>query len=448
MPREWDGQNQGRAASDGALLSHKGFLLWGFPTAASSRCSHPRDPNRDHLRTQRTRHPSSHHHCTHSPKAAHWLCFTQKKSPTDRWLVKQSGPNLSTSTRALWWMQQMPKIGRETGGSPAQLLHGTPRQAGNEHRERQIPQSPCRCRLPQERFWDRGGRWCWGHHSSPPRLWDLSLLGSSRSPSTAGPRSLAEGTDFICGCLRRGRGIPSQPTWLGLRPNPAWSFTWLSTTPGTVFPIPFDCGSPIPPGIAKGRQHSPEEGGKWILRPLPSAPLGCPAPSPLPRVGGMLPWHIWGVAPNHVPPTKAPQDAQHGMLPKAVLLAGVRPLRPSPRKAGGGHDSSAPGRSLSKRRGPRRAWLSASTEEAGARPQIRSRIFPFNDLLYGLVFCFVVCFFFSSLLFGNGEGKASLLFLAGPGSSWCPSDASWDRGCARDREGGTRPRLLCVCQRG
>lgn len=52
------------------------------------------------------------------------------------------------------------------------------------------------------------------------------------------------------------------------------------------------------------------------------------------------------------------------------------------------------GRSLSKRRGPRQAWPPASTEEARGRPQIRSRIFPFNDLLYGFVFfgCFFSCF--------------------------------------------------------
>lgn len=47
----------------------------------------------------------------------------------------------------------------------------------------------------------------------------------------------------------------------------------------------------------------------------------------------MLPWHIWGVAPIPVPPTGVPQDAQHGMLPKAVLLAGARPAPAQPRES-------------------------------------------------------------------------------------------------------------------
>lgn len=42
----------------------------------------------------------------------------------------------------------------------------------------------------------------------------------------------------------------------------------------------------------------------------------------------------------------------------------------------------------------------------------------------------------------------SLLFLAGLGSSWCPSDASWDGGCARAGEGGGHSLSLCVYVRG
>jgi len=70
-------------------------------------------------------------------------------------------------------------------------------------------------------------------------------------------------------------------------------------------------------------------------------------------------------------------------------------------------------------------------------------------MTYYMGWCFLVVFFFFPLLLGNGEGEASLLFLAGLGSSWCPSDASWDGGCARAGGGwGEHGRGLCVCQRG
>lgn len=107
-----------------------------------------------------------------------------------------------------------------------------------------------------------------------------------------------------------------------------------------------------------------------------------------------------------VPPTRdTPVCPTSGHLPRQHCWQGGGRLLPSPGcwgRRGGGQDSSAPGCSLSKRRGPRRAWPPASTEEAGARPQIRSRIFPFNDLLYGLVFFGFV--FFPGFL-GTGRGK-------------------------------------------
>lgn len=137
-----------------------------------------------------------------------------------------------------------------------------------------------------------------------------------------------------------------------------------------------------------------------ILRPSPSTTPSHPAPSPLP--GGRR----GGCCSAQCHPPGIPQCAQHQGTSQGSTAgrgeAGSCPAPGAGEGGGGGQDSSAPGCSLSKRRGPRRAWPPASTEEAGARPQIRSRIFPFNDLLYGLVFFGFV--FFPGFL-GTGRGK-------------------------------------------
>lgn len=108
----------------------------------------------------------------------------------------------------------------------------------------------------------------------------------------------------------------------------------------------------------------------------------------------------------------------------------------------GGEDSSTLGCSLSKRQGPQRAWPPASTEEARARPQIRSRIFPFNDLLYGLVFLGVVFF----LLFGNGGGSVFIVpGWAGEQLVSIRCQLGW-RLCQGRRGGDTATAFVCVSE--
>lgn len=111
------------------------------------------------------------------------------------------------------------------------------------------------------------------------------------------------------------------------------------------------------------------------------------------------------VAPTPVPPTRdAPGCPCQGASQGSTAGGGEAGSCPAPgaEERGGIQDSAVLGCSLSKRRGPRRAWPPASAEEARARPQIRSRIFPFNDLLYGLVF---FGGFFSPAFWEWGGGK-------------------------------------------
>lgn len=242
----------------------------------------------------------------------------------------------------------------------------------------------------------------------------------------AGPQFLGEAADFIYRCLgTEEKSTPSSAAGAELKPCVA--FCVASTVPGTRTPT--EQGAPIPPNTAKSGHHSMQEGGRLSLRPL-STTHSCHHASSLPGVDAACSPHPCA---THQRCPRVPSVRAHL---KAALLVGLKPSPAQPwvLGEGAGQDSSMPGRSLSKRRGPRQAWPPASTEEARGRPQIRSRIFPFNDLLYGFVFfeCFFPCFL-------RRGGQASVLFLAGLWSSWCPSDASWDEGCARAREGGTWP---------
>lgn len=138
-------------------------------------------------------------------------------------------------------MQPTPGPVSETGDTPP---HPCP--AASSHlqagsilaRERvRAPSSPHSCRLPQERFRDRGGTRHWGapHDPSPPALGSVPD-GSRKAPSIAGPRFLGEATDLQMPCC--GREMPSRPAWLEPWSDPVWSFMWWSTVPGTATPVP------------------------------------------------------------------------------------------------------------------------------------------------------------------------------------------------------------------